>query len=84
MWALNRLGSKLLLKIFVLSFCETISLFLFFVIFLETIALYPEEYDDYVKKHIMFKDMSADSFLLSAGIAADWPHGRGCYVSEDK
>jgi len=28
--------------------------------------------------------MSADSFLLGAGIAADWPHGRGCYVSEDK
>ena len=32
----------------------------------------------------MFKDMSADSFLLSAGISADWPYGRGCYVSEDK
>merc|ERR1712224_134899 len=28
--------------------------------------------------------MSADSFLLSAGISADWPHGRGCYVSGDK
>ena len=28
--------------------------------------------------------MSADSFLLSAGIAGDWPHGRGCYISEDK
>lgn len=32
----------------------------------------------------MFKDMSADSFLLGAGIACDWPHGRGCYISEDK
>ena len=32
----------------------------------------------------MFKDMSADSFLLDAGIAAHWPHGRGCYVSKDK
>jgi len=32
----------------------------------------------------MFKDMSEDSFLLGAGIAADWPNGRGCYVSEDK
>ena len=29
----------------------------------------------------MFKDMSKDSFLLSAGIARDWPHGRGCYIS---
>lgn len=32
----------------------------------------------------MFKDMSADSYLLAAGIAGDWPYGRGCYVSEDK
>lgn len=32
----------------------------------------------------MFKDMSVDSYLVSAGIAGDWPHGRGCYVSEDK
>merc|ERR1711998_502411 len=29
-------------------------------------------------------DMSEDSYLVSAGIAGDWPHGRGCYVSEDK
>jgi len=28
--------------------------------------------------------MSADSFLLAAGIAGDWPNGRGCYHSEDK
>jgi hypothetical protein len=34
------------------------------------------EYDKYVADHIMFKDMSADSFLLSAGIAGDWPYGR--------
>lgn len=32
----------------------------------------------------MFKDMSADTFLVNAGIAADWPYGRGCYHSEDK
>ena len=32
----------------------------------------------------MFKDMSNDVYLLSAGIAKDWPYGRGCYVSEDK
>merc|ERR1712147_393348 len=42
------------------------------------------KYNQYVKDHIMFKDMSADSYLVSAGIAGDWPHGRGCYVSEDK
>lgn len=32
----------------------------------------------------MFKDMAADPYLASAGIASDWPHGRGCYVSEDR
>ena len=43
-----------------------------------------EEYDALVDAHIMFKDMSADNYLLAAGIASDWPHGRGVYVSEDK
>jgi len=43
-----------------------------------------KEYDSYVKAHIMFKDMSADSYLVSAGIAGDWPYGRGCYHSSDK
>jgi creatine kinase len=43
-----------------------------------------EQYNDLVKAHIMFKDMAADSYLASAGIASDWPFGRGCYVSEDK
>ena len=43
-----------------------------------------EKYEDLVKKHVMFKDMSADSYLESAGISADWPYGRGCYVSEDE
>jgi len=41
-------------------------------------------YDELVTKHIMFKDMSADKYLLSAGIAQDWPYGRGCYVSKDE
>jgi len=43
-----------------------------------------ERYNELVKEHIMFKDMSADSFLVDAGIASHWPHGRGCYVSADK
>merc|ERR1719199_1881783 len=43
-----------------------------------------EKYQELVKAHIMFKDMAADSYLTAAGIAGDWPHGRGCYVSEDK
>ena len=31
----------------------------------------------------MFKDMAADPYLSSCGIASDWPIGRGCYVSGD-
>ena len=31
----------------------------------------------------MFKDMDADPYLKSAGIASDWPCGRGCYRSAD-
>jgi hypothetical protein len=43
-----------------------------------------DEYKDLVKAHIMFKDMADDPYLASAGIASDWPYGRGCYISEDK
>jgi len=43
-----------------------------------------ERYEELVKAHIMFKDMAADSFLVTAGIAGDWPHGRGCFISADK
>ena len=32
----------------------------------------------------MFKDMAADTYLASAGIADDWPYGRGCWQSDDK
>ncbi|PLX35224.1 MAG: arginine kinase [Hyphomicrobiales bacterium] len=41
-------------------------------------------YDELVAAHIMFKNMDQDRYLLAAGIAADWPHGRGCYVSADR
>ena len=44
----------------------------------------PEFYKELVKKHIMFKDMADDSYLAAAGIASDWPYGRGVYVSADK
>ena len=43
-----------------------------------------EQYQQLVDDHIMFKDMAADPYLKSAGIASDWPFGRGCYVSEDR
>jgi hypothetical protein len=42
-----------------------------------------EKYDELVAAHVMFKDMAADPFLASAGIASDWPCGRGCYQSAD-
>ncbi len=41
------------------------------------------EYDELVSRHIMFKDMSGDKYLQAAGIASDWPYGRGCYISQD-
>ena len=43
-----------------------------------------DEYKSLVDNHIMFKDMSADPYLNSAGISRDWPFGRGCWQSEDK
>ena len=43
----------------------------------------PAEYDRLVKAHIIFKDISTDKYLSAAGIADHWPHGRGCYISED-
>lgn len=42
------------------------------------------EYQALVDAHVMFKDMAADRYLRSAGIADDWPHGRACYVSSDR
>lgn len=43
-----------------------------------------EKYEHLVKSHIMFKDMAADRYLSTAGIASEWPFGRGCYISGDK
>ena len=41
-------------------------------------------YNELVDTHIMFKNMDVDRYLTAAGIASNWPYGRGCYVSEDK
>jgi len=43
-----------------------------------------QEYQQLIKDHLMFKDMSVDTYLKSAGIANHWPFGRGCYVSKDR
>jgi len=42
-----------------------------------------ESYAELVSSHIMFKNMGSDRYLASAGIAGNWPYGRGCYVSDD-
>jgi creatine kinase len=42
------------------------------------------KYKELVAKHFMFKDMADDPYLASAGIASDWPIGRGCYISGDE
>lgn len=41
------------------------------------------EYAKLVADHKMFKDMSNDPYLLSAGISSDWPLGRGMWESHD-
>ena len=43
----------------------------------------PVPLQELVDAHVMFKDMDADPYLKSAGIASDWPCGRGCYQSAD-
>ena len=42
------------------------------------------EYDRRVNAHQMFKNASGDRYLRAAGIGADWPHGRGMYVSRSQ
>ena len=42
-----------------------------------------DEYRDLVDAHLMFKSMDGDRYMKSAGLAADWPYGRACYVSRD-
>jgi protein-arginine kinase len=43
-----------------------------------------EDIDSLVSSHILFKDMTKDRFILSSGIANDYPEGRGIYISKDK
>ncbi|KAG1668635.1 hypothetical protein FOA52_002488 [Chlamydomonas sp. UWO 241] len=43
-----------------------------------------KEYAALIKEHLMFKDMAADTYLNTAGISGDWPHGRGTYISDDR
>ena len=40
--------------------------------------------NELIKKHFLFNDMTTDNHLTSSGVASDWPHGRGIWVSEDE
>lgn len=41
-----------------------------------------DTYKARIGAHQMFRDMRGDPYLKSAGIAGDWPEGRGMYVSD--
>jgi creatine kinase len=36
------------------------------------------------RKHYLFNDVTTDNHLTSSGVASDWPHGRGIWLSTDK
>ena len=40
--------------------------------------------DELIAKHYLFNDMTTDNHLTSSGVASDWPHGRGIWVSSDE
>ena len=40
--------------------------------------------NDLRKRHFLFNDMTTDNHLTSSGVASDWPHGRGIWISEDE
>ena len=42
-----------------------------------------EQFRHLVSERVMFEDMATDPHLASAGIAADWPVGRGAWASAD-
>ncbi|MEN9781935.1 MAG: hypothetical protein RL208_85 [Pseudomonadota bacterium] len=42
------------------------------------------EKEDLTKQHLLFQDLTTDKYLKSAGIADDYPTGRGVFVSNDK
>lgn len=43
-----------------------------------------EEADKMRASHFLFNDMTTDNHLTSSGVASDWPHGRGIWLSTDK
>ena len=42
------------------------------------------EADQMRKDHYLFNDVTTDNHLTTSGVASDWPHGRGIWLSADK
>ena len=42
------------------------------------------EADKLRDKHFLFNDMTTDNHLTSSGVASDWPHPRGIWISQDE
>jgi hypothetical protein len=42
------------------------------------------EYKDLVKDGLLFPPANTDPLMVAAGLAADWPFGRGAYISADE
>jgi arginine kinase len=39
--------------------------------------------NDLREEHFLFNDMTTDNHLTTSGVASDWPHGRGIWISSD-
>ena len=40
-----------------------------------------EKANELIEAHYLFNDMTTDNHLTSSGVASDWPHGRGIWLS---
>ena len=43
-----------------------------------------DTYQSLIDRHLMFRPLDTDPYLTAAGIAGNWPVGRGAYVSHDQ
>jgi protein-arginine kinase len=43
-----------------------------------------EEYDRLVEEHKLYKRQTVDKYMVSSGIAKNWPAGRGIFISNDE
>ena len=43
-----------------------------------------KEINWWIDEHFLYEDATKDKYLVSAGLARDWPDGRGFFVNNDK